>query len=179
MDPERKLIPLADEDPINQVGIQYFLNGAAQGVGQINRIGFQQLNVSSLISYRVTINPANVLPTVIRIALVHWKQPRGLNLVIADVYEAGGSVFAPNGHRNILHALEYKVLWTRKHVLDLAHQVHNRTVFRNLRIKTRYGAAGDTAPDVQTGGLWLFAISDQAAAPLPVFQFVSRTRFVG
>ncbi len=179
LDPERKLIPLAVENLIDFDGITYFLNGAAQGITQTNRIGFQQLTVSSLIAYRLTIDPANTVPTVVRVSLIQFKQPAGLPLLIPNIYDAGGTVFAANGHRNILNALQYKVLWTRKHMLDLAHQVVNRTVFKPLRLVTRYSAAGGALGDVQTGGLWLIVISDQAAAPLPLFQIVSRTRFVG
>lgn len=179
LDPERKLIPLADEFVVNFNSTIILLNGAAQGITQINRIGFQQLNVSSLISYRLTLDPANTVPTLVRVFLIHWKQPRGLQLVPADVYDALGSVFAPNGHREILNAPQYKVLWTRKHGLDLAHQVINRTVFKRMRIVTRYTAAGSQFGDMGTGGLWLVVMSDLAAAPLPTFQIVSRTRFVG
>ncbi len=179
LDPERKLIPLADSFVVNFNGTIALLNGAAQGITQINRIGFQQLNVSSLIAYRITLEPANAIPMVVRVSLIHWKQPRGLQLAIPDVYDSVGTVFAPNGHRDILNAPQYKVLWSRKHGLDLAHQVINRTVFKPMRIVTRYGAAGSQFGDIGTGGLWLVIISDQQAAPLPTFQFVSRTRFVG
>ncbi len=179
LDPERKLIPFADAGTVTFNGTAHFLNGAAQGVSQGSRLGFQQLNVSSLISYKLTIDSGNAIPTMVRVSLIHWKQPRGLDLTIADVYDAVGTVFAPNAHRELLNALNYRVLWSRKHNFDLAHQQINRTVFRRMRLVTRYNAVGGALGDVMTGGLWLVVISDQEAAPLPVIEIVSRTRFVG
>ncbi len=180
LDPEQKLVPLVDANPLTFNGQTYLLNGAPQGVTQVQRQGFQQLNISSLISYRVLLEGgAGVTNTVVRVSLIWWKQPRGLDLDLNNIYDGMGTTFAPNGHRNLLDAFQYRTLWTRIHRMDLAHQTINVTVFKRLNRLTRYNTVNAAFGDFSSGGLWLVALSDQEAAPLPAFQFSSRVRFVG
>lgn len=181
LDPERKFIPFADDMTITSDGEVSFLNGAIQGTSIGQRQGMQHLNVSLVLQYRLTIAPTAVLePQMVRLALIWYKNPRGAALDLADVWQAGGTAFAPQGLRDLEEALNYKVIWSRLHKMDLAHQIVTATVMRSMRRITRYSTIAGGFADVTSGSLWFAAISDRNVPQiLPSVQFVTRVRFVG
>ncbi len=188
VDPERKLVvqsnPGGTPISLNFDGFSQLLNGAPQGVDQISRQGFQSYTVSCMISYEITSRPApgtGPSPQVVKVALIHYKQPDGILIQLGDIWDSMGTIFSVIGHRNLLHAFRYKVLWSRVHRIvqfDQANLI--RTVHRRLRIRTRYLNADATFASITSGALYLVAFSDtNVTVAEPFFKFVSRVRFVG
>lgn len=180
LDPERKFVPLAGTNNATDNGTVLFINGAVQGFTPIQRIGLQQLNTGVVLSYKVVFQPgAATLTTQVRIALVWYKQPRLLVLDLVDVWEANGSVHAPQARRQLESVNNYTILWSRNLKLDMAHQIVTGTISKSMRRLTRYSTAGGAATDVTTGSLWFVQISDRGQGPFPVVTFTTRVRFVG
>ncbi len=180
LDPEMKTKETVVSTPVSNLGFRSFLNGVPRGVEQSNRIGFQQMNVSALVKYSVNIQ--GTTPTLIRISLVLFKQPGGVDIGLDTVYTNTGSAFAPIGPRVLNNALAFKVLWTRTHRIDIGNQVTWRLVSKKLRLITRYNNTGNGAiGDTLTGALYLLVHSDkgQGTGTEPVITFTSRIRFVG
>lgn len=180
LDPERKFVPLAGTNNVTDNGTVLFLNGAVQGNTVIQRIGLQQLNTGVTLSYKVVFQPgAATLTSQVRLALIWYKEPRLLVLNLADVWEANGSVHAPQARRQLTTVKNYVVLWQRNVHLDAAHQIAVGTVSKSMRRLTRYQTAGGAATDVTTGSLWFGFLSDRGAVPFPVVTFTTRVRYVG
>ncbi len=179
LDPERKFADTAVSTAVSQGGFRAILNGVPQGNTQNNREGFQQLNVSSLIRY--TLNLVGTDAAVMRVSLVLFKQPAGIDLNVNTVYGNVGTDFAAISSRLLTNAFGLKVLWSRTHRLDLGDQNKVSTVFKKFRIITRYDLSGNGGiANIGTGALYLLVHSDIADGnPLPVINFISRIRFVG
>ncbi len=128
-----------------------------------------------------TLNVAvNNTATEVRTALILYKQPRGLILVLNDVWELIGTSGAVIGHRVLGEAMNYKVLWKRTHRLSFQNPNPQVTVINNHRFATRYSGAGAGFADIDTGSLWFISLSTVTAVPdLPEIEFNSRVRYVG
>ncbi len=180
LDPERKVkdttIGLFS---VASVGSSFFLNGVAQGSNINQRQGMQQLGLSQLVTYTLTVNQ-NFSQQEVRIALVLYKQPNQVNIFPNHVYDGLGTDAAVISHRFLQHALKFKVLWSRTHRLTVEKQTVVATVMRNFRIKTRWANAQDGAGDILTGGLYLIAMaSTGTVADQPTMMAECRYRFVG
>ncbi len=180
LDPERHAVDINSvAQTINQVGNVSFINGAPQGIDLQTRIGMQQLNTGMSLTYTVTLAAGAQDNSVVRIAVILYKQQRGLNLPLADVWESSGTSLAPISKRVLENGLIFRMVWSRTLKLDAAHQVFSGAMNKSFRLKTRYVNNGGAAGDCGTGGLWFVAIFDSGAAPLPNINFASRVRFVG
>lgn len=182
VDPEKKFIN-TENAGVNQVvtniGFTTLLNSTIQAVSGNGRIGIQQLNVMSNMSYRVQLGPTSV-PSIVRVALVVFKQPRAVGLNLNEVWEDNATVFAPLSNRVLVTAFQYKVLWTRTHRLSLDKQTAGGRIMKPMRLKTRFNGTGGGIGAIESGALYLIGVSDladQGAAPL--LKWVSRVRFVG
>ncbi len=181
LDPERKFTDrFPGSTAITFSGNVTYINGVVQGVDVTNRIGMQMLTLSSMISYTLRVNPTSNFAVDVRVALIHFKQPRGLNLALVDVWELIGTAAAVISPRVLQEALQYKILWKRTHRVSFQDPVHTRTVVRNHRIKTRFTGAGAGTGDTESGALFFVAVSTtDILAELPTLEFHSRVRFVG
>ncbi len=156
------------------------LNGTAEGTGPSERIGLQMLVVSNLLTYSWTIDSTNNAAVVVRCALVLFKQSNLQTLDIADVWTRIGTADAAISPRVMQEALKYKILWTRTHTLNFAKQQVTRSVFKRMRLKTRFMGPGMAADDIFSGSLWFVAISDtMTVGSIPTVNFHSRIRYVG
>ncbi len=184
LDPERKVVSQssgANFISLNTTGITQLINGAPQGVEQFARQGFQSFTVSSTIAYRLQVGANTSNPQSVKVALVLFKQPRGVVLQVPEVWEAIGSDLSVLGLRDLNSVLNYRVIWSRVHCLNIfdASNVY-RVVHRKHRIRTRYTGPAATFQDISTGALYFVAFSDtNLAADQPQLRFVTRARFVG
>ncbi len=181
LDPERKFI---DRTPglqtVNFSGNVEFINGYVQGVQQNERIGVQALTLSSVITYTIRVNPLTNFAAEVRVALIHYKQPRQLILRLIDIWDLVGTAGAVIGPRVIEEALQYKILWSRRHRATFQNPIQTRTVVRNHRFKTRFTGPGGAFGDVQSGGLYFVSIAAvNVVGEEPTIEFHSRVRFVG
>ncbi len=182
LDPERKFLDVNVNQDVDWTGDAVFLNGSPQGLTQNDRQGLQQLNVSSRITYRIQAAD-NGAPQIMRVALVHYKQPNGANLAtaVAFLWVQNGSIQAPLAPRDLFNRNLFSIIWQRNHRVDQGNFIIQRTVNKSFRIKTIYADdPSGTMGTVRTGGLWLVFISDtNTVANVPSIVAQSRTRFVG
>ncbi len=182
LDPERKSV---ENNVNNQVlfstGFILPLNLVDQGVTETERIGRQMLCVSNLISYTLTINLTSIFPVEIRTALILFKQPNGVALNIAEIWDSvGAGSLAVVGHRDLFNVRRYKILWTNTHRLSPAKQTLITTKFKPLRVVTLFDNAVGATANLQTGALWFVAQSTtNLTANAPTITVDSRTRYVG
>ncbi len=182
LDPERKTVEVVGTNiSLFSTGSTFPINLVSQGVDFDERIGRQMLCVSNLISYTLTINLTSVFPVEVRTALIHFKQPNGTELTLADVWDdIGGGASAVMAHRNLDNVGRFKILWTRIHRLSLDKQTLVMSKFRPLRVIARYDNPIGIVANLQSGGLWFVAISTtNLTANAPTITVNSRTRFVG
>ncbi len=131
--------------------------------------------------YNLQLGTANA-NAFVRVALVWFQQPAGLQLAPDQLWTDGGTAAATLGARELRHVLKFKVLWFRQHRLSFDNANAQAKMFIRLRRKTRYTGAAGTAAQLQSGALYLVIISDiDVAVPAdqPDFLFHSRLRFVG
>jgi len=177
MPTERKFVDLVGVAATGTAGTAVFLPIIQQGLTENQRIGLQVTLVSVRVAFKLEVGGAN--PTGFKIALVLYKQQRGLELLLDDYWNSTGTDHAITGPRNIQTALLFRTLWFRKYHLDQSHEIKQVVINKRLRIKSRYATAGGIAANCLTGGLWLVFVSDQAAGNVPTLTFSTRVRFVG
>ncbi len=182
MDPEKKFIDLANQgaaEAVVNTGFSIILNSTAQGSATNQRIGLQQLNVMSNLSYRLQIGTTGV-PTIVRLALLQFKQLAAQPLDLGDVWLNNATVVAPISNRNLVTAFQFRILWTRTHRLNLDQGSIVRRIMKPLRFKTRFSGQGGGVGAIESGALYLIGISDTGdVGAAPLLRWVSRLRFVG
>ncbi len=182
MDPEKKFIDLNNQGAAEAVvatGFSIIMNSTTQGAGTGQRIGLQQLNVLSNFQYRLEIGPTAV-PTIVRLALILFKQPAAQAIDLNDVWENNATVVAPISNRNLVTAFQFRVLWTRTHRLILDNGSVVRRIMKPLMFKTRFNGMGGGVGSIETGALYFIGISDTAdGGAAPLLRWTSRIRFVG
>ncbi len=183
LDPERKDYDLGfAAQLIDTFGVARSLNtDIAQGITETQRIGNQVLMTSILVKYHVTVG-ASTANSLLRVALVWFKQPAGSVFAINQLWTDVGTLGATIAPRTLNTALKFKVLWSRTHTLSLDQSNIQRTMFMRMRRKSRYSGAAGSVAQQQTGGLYWVSISNipvAAGADLPIITIRSRLRFVG
>jgi len=179
LDPELKTIENVVNTPITNIGFRALLNGIPRGVENDNRIGFQHLNVSHQITYSIL--QVGTQTSLMRVSLVLFKEPLGVDLGVDSIWLSSGTVFAPITHRELKRQRAFRVLWTRLHRVDNGNQLVFHKKFRRLHFVTRYDDTGNGAiPNINSGALYLLAHSTIGVGnnPPEIF-FTSRVRFVG
>jgi len=181
MDPEIKSTDIfSPVTAIDDLGTRTHINGAPQGVSVLQRQGMQHWNVSSFCSYTIAINAVSNTAVEVRVALIDFLIPRGTFLDLVNVWQGNGSNQAVLGARVLERAPAYRVLWSRTHNLDFAHQSFTRRINRKLGFKTRYVGAAAGFGDITDHSVWLCAISNTGVvADQPTIEFFHRLRFVG
>ncbi len=182
LDPERKAL---NQDILNVAvlsgGLVFSQNAAIdQGVDHDERIGRQVLTLSHMVSYTLVINATSLFPVEIKTALIHFKQPNGELLDLAQVWDEIGTLNAVLGHRNLDNALRFRIIWTKTHRLSLDKQTVTVHKFTPMRIRARFDNPVGIVGNLQSGALYYVAFSSTTVTGnAPTLSFVSRTRFVG
>ncbi len=181
LDPERKLVDVNNDTGLlmNFNGSTTLLNSTTAGINNMQRLGIQQLNMSSLFNATMDIN-TGILPVTIKVWLVWDKQPQGVALTPFDVLQVTGNAGIVTSARRLANALRVRVLWTKRVQLDVFNTIKQISIFRRLRFKTRYVAALGGVAQMESGALWLMTASSiDVAGVQPRIIFNHRLRFVG
>ncbi len=178
MDPERKFAGTSVETVVSNVGFRSILNGVPQTADENGRIGLQHLNVFHTLKYKIAINGTQ--GAMLRLSLVHYKQPNGVDLGLNTVWDSAGTGFAVLSQRILFNQSLFSILWTRTHRVDNGNSVIYRTKTKSMRITTRYDNSGNgTIVNILKGAIYLLVHSDQAMGTAPQITFTSRMRYVG
>jgi len=178
LDPEQKFMDRFASFDALQAGDGFLLNAVAQGVGQGQRIGNQQITTSCFTTITVQV-PASAAPVLVRIALVVFKQPQGVALDLDDYWDQLATQFAGQSNRNVTQAPQFKTLWKRNVTVNLAFQNRTIRINKRMRLLSRYSTAGGGIPDLQTGALYLLFSTGAAGLDAPAVTMNNRIRFVG
>jgi len=178
IDPERKFIDnsFSTEISIDAPQIVH-INPAIQGVGDNQRLGYQALTLSSVIS--VILRSQSAAPNVSwKMWLIHDRLPSGVVMTLPDFLSA--VTFPTVSPRNLRTVKRFKVLWAKRKTMTLANTAMMFTISRSHRILTKYVNVGGTIGSTESGALMFVAVSDELAAGNPPLMTVSfRVRFTG
>lgn len=178
LDPERKFMDnLGENVAVHTLGFIILLNDIQGGSTLRERIGIQQINMSSFLTINMRIGAAAV-PVTLKFWLVFDNQPNGALLTLGTLLQADLSpTVSP---RNLFESLRLKVLWSRKYQVDPFNQNRKFSIVKSMRKKTRWNGAAAGIANLRSGALYLVAVSDILAANNPPeIDFYHRLRFVG
>lgn len=156
------------------------LNGIAPGTGLDQRVGRQVTMRSVQLKYAV--NPTtstNIADQIVRVVLVHDKQPNGTACAATDVLQYA-TVFAP---RNVDNRRRFTILYDRTHYINSYGETGSGTNIQQYYHRLRHpvifnsGSAG-TVADIVTGSMYLIVLGTYSpGASASNVSYYSRIRF--
>lgn len=177
LDPERKdNTTVIAAQTIPSTGTIILLNGVATGANPDQRIGRQALWLSASGQMNFNLGAAALVPQAIKVWLILDRQPQGIAMVMADFLDT--ATLPTISARNLENTARFKVLWTRRIVLQAFIPSKLMTVFKPMRITSRHFSTLPGIANMSTNALFLIFASDVAVA-LPTVDFTLRLRFVG
>lgn len=165
-------------DTITSTGTFYLLNGIGESVDYNGRTG-RTVRVKS-IQFRadgVKNSNAAAVSTDIRLVLFWDMQPNGTAPSVGSLLETG-SQSALYAFRNLNFRHRYKIVMDKRITLDIDDiNVSLANFYKRCSQKVIYGTAGSDITAINTGSLYLLAISNEATYP-PTMHFMNRIRYI-
>lgn len=157
------------------------INLLAQGDGGSQRDGqqvrFKSCNIRGTIGW----NSAASGPIVTRLCLVLDTMPQGTTPAYSAaagspcVFEASD----PEAFRRLDSTHRFKILWSRRIVVDSTYPLKRFSLYKKMSIVTKYfaGITSGTSAAVMSNGLFFMCVSDQAVNG-PGLDYSTRMRFI-
>lgn len=177
LDPERKDVTIPFGPGLLAALTFIHLNDINQSVLPTGRIGRQAIMTGVFGQLDFSLGAGVVIPTWIKIWLVHDVTPDGAMFTAADFFT--DPTIPTVSMRNLGFTRRLRVVWARKIMLDSFHPGKTVKINKRLRVTTRFDGTGGGITDVISGALTLVIVHDQPAGSLPSVLFEMRTRFVG
>lgn len=179
IDPERKALDIivAGSIPTGPTPLLFPLNLVAAGNDIDQRQGRQAL----FLSYQVRMTTVKALAepsTTMRWMLLLDKMPDQAQVTSAAIL--ADPVITIDSPLNLNNNKRFRVLKTGRYTVTNERPVHQFTMFRSLRMTTRYSSNSDTLATVTSNLLYWCVFTDAPSIPTAAtLNFYGRLRFVG
>lgn len=151
--------------PVNSASFGFTLNGLAEGAGRNQRVGAGVTCTDLFFNWSYTNDPSNLstVGTRCRTLLVYDKATNGVLPPLGQILTIGDTV----SYQNIYTYDRFKILYD-KVVLIGAGQggsspQHGTKMHKKMNLKTCYSGTSNSVSAIQTGGLYIYFVTDSAA----------------
>ncbi len=163
---------------ITDAGSVTQLSNLAQGDTSTTRDGGSVKWTSLQLTYQMKIH-VSATTSMVRIMIVHDKQPNQAIFTLADLLFDATIVDACTSPYNINNASRFNIIYDKLHALNVnsSNSTVIRKIHKKLNLKMRYDAAVGDITDQTQDSLALVLVADQATND-PVIAFSYRGRFI-
>lgn len=173
---EKKVL---DTALLNQVilntGQVVWMSTITTGTAYNQRTGMVVKASNISLRMNLTYNSAGTDNQQLRVVLIYNKSlTQGVTPAIGDILQ---NINTPLSPYNLDNVGDYVVLYDHKYDLDSQRPQKQCNVYRKLHHHIRWDVSGDAIADTETGHIFLFLLSDQAANG-PSVDIYSRLRYV-
>lgn len=177
LDPERKdNTTVSAGQAISSAGAIINLNGVSAGTVSNQRIGRQALWLSATSQMNFNLGAGATVPAAVKMWLILDRQPQGVVMTMTQFLAT--ATLPTISARNLENTARFKVLWTRRIVLQAFFPTKLVKFFKPLRFTSRHSATLPGVANMTTNALFIIFASDQVAN-LPTVDYTLRLRFVG
>lgn len=182
---EKKTI---DVDPTNftvtSTASSALLNGTAIGTDFTDRIGRKIIMKSLYIRFFLQPQDSVTQDNQTRILIVYDRQSNGAAPIITDVLKSS----SPMAQVNLNNRDRFQILWDKCWFMGASNNTATQAVspspngfcgkkFKRLNHEVLYGGTTSAIASIQTGSIYIFALSDRAATDGALFSYSTRIRF--